>query len=66
LIHLCCAAVDELLQGEAGIVLESPDQKTRGFLDQKTRGYKLFFDSIFVIDLTRGLASTISCFRCGP
>jgi hypothetical protein len=26
--------MDELLQGEAGIVLESPDQKTRGFVVQ--------------------------------
>jgi hypothetical protein len=34
LIHLCCAAVDDLLQGEVDIVLESPDQKTRGFLVQ--------------------------------
>jgi hypothetical protein len=31
-IRLCCVVVDELLQGEASIVLESPDQKTRGFL----------------------------------
>jgi hypothetical protein len=30
------------------------------------QGYKLFFDPIFVVDLTRGLASTVSCFRYGP
>jgi hypothetical protein len=32
----CCAAVDESLQGEADIALESPDQKTRGFVIQIT------------------------------
>jgi hypothetical protein len=26
--------------------------------------YKLFFDLIFIVDLTYGLASTISCFCC--
>jgi hypothetical protein len=34
LLRLCCAAVDESLQEEAGISLESPDQKTRGFVVQ--------------------------------
>jgi hypothetical protein len=29
------------------------------------RGHKLFFDSIFIVDLGRGLASSIPCFHCG-
>jgi hypothetical protein len=29
------------------------------------RGYNLFYESIFVVDLTRGLASIILCFHCG-
>jgi hypothetical protein len=28
------------------------------------RGYKLFFDSIYVVDLARILISTVLCFRC--
>jgi hypothetical protein len=72
--------VCESLQEEAGIILESPDQKTRGFVVQialsrlftehvhqvfgeMTVRYKLFFDLIFIVDLTRGLARTVSCFR---
>jgi hypothetical protein len=35
-LRLCCAAVDELLQVDAGIALEPPDQKTRGFMVQIT------------------------------
>jgi hypothetical protein len=29
---LCCAAMDESLQGDVGIALESPGQKTRDFM----------------------------------
>jgi hypothetical protein len=29
------------------------------------RGYNLFFVSILLVDLSRGLASTVPCFRCG-
>jgi hypothetical protein len=29
------------------------------------RGYKLFFDLVFIVDLARGLASTVPCFRYG-
>jgi hypothetical protein len=31
---------------------------------EMTVGYKLFFESIFVVDFARGLASTIPYFRC--
>jgi hypothetical protein len=33
---LCCGSVDELLQGDIGIAIESPVQKTRGFVVQIT------------------------------
>jgi hypothetical protein len=33
-LFLCCAAVDESLQGDVDIALASPDQKTRGFVVQ--------------------------------
>jgi hypothetical protein len=71
--------VCESLQGEAGIILESPDQKTRFVVQialprlftehvhqvfaEMTVRYKLIFDPIFIVDLTRGLARTVPCFR---
>jgi hypothetical protein len=36
ILVVLCYAVDELLQGDVGIALESPDQKTRGFVVQIT------------------------------
>jgi hypothetical protein len=30
------------------------------------RGSKLLFEPFFIVDLARGLANTVSCFRCGP
>jgi hypothetical protein len=80
LIRLCCAVVDDLLQGEDSIALESPDQKTRfviqivllrWFLEHVHQVFGemplrsyTVFESIFFADLVHYLDSTVLCFRC--
>jgi hypothetical protein len=68
----CCREISVVLLSYRIKRLEDSWSKSffRGsFLNTPTkckclRGYKLFFESIFVVDLTRDLASTILSFHC--